>query len=171
MGHTATDQTDRTANEAVHRLRRLLDSQRFAVLATQQQGGHPYTSLLAFTVADDLATLTFCTLRTTRKFANLEAEPRVSLLIDDRDNAETDLQDAAAVTVLGEAEELTGDAREREVDRFLGRHPAMADFIRSPGCALMRVAVRAYYLVTRFQNVIELYPADGTFRTADPEPG
>lgn len=159
------------SHQAIERLRRLLTTQRFAVLATHQAGGHPYTSLLAFVPDEALGSLTFCTLRTTRKFANLQAEPRVSLLVDDRDNAETDLQDAAAVTVLGRAEELTDAGRARAAERFVARHPAMDDFVRSPGCALMRVEVRAYYLVTRFQNVIELYPDHGSLRTADPKLG
>ena len=117
----------------------------------------------------DLTQLVFCTLRSTRKFANLQAEPRVALLVDDRDNVETDLQEAAAATVLGRAEEIVGAERQREVARFVARHPAMADFVSSPGCALMGVAVEAYYLVTRFQNVIEIYPDHGDLRTADPQ--
>ena len=156
-------------DESVSRLRRLLTGQRFAVLATRQEGGHPYTSLLGYGVDDQLQRLVFATLRTTRKFANLQAEPRVALLVDDRDNVETDLQEAAAATVLGRAEEIVGAERQREVARFVARHPAMADFVSSPGCALMGVAVEAYYLVTRFQNVIEIYPDHGDLRTADPQ--
>ena len=150
----------------LERLRGLLDGQRFAVLATRQQGGHPYASLLGFAVDDDLEQLIFATLRTTRRFANLTAEPRVSLLIDDRSNAETDLLDAAAVTVLGDALEMEGERRETAAKRFLARHPAMAEFVGSPGCALMAVQVRAYYLVTRFQNVIEIRPKHGSLRTS-----
>jgi len=139
-------------------LRALLDSQRFAVLATRQDSGQPYASLVAFWASADLQYLAFCTLRATRKYANLSADGRVALLIDSRENQETDLHEAAAVTILGDCVEIRGDAREEVAGRFLARHPAMEGFVRSPGCAVMRVAVRTFLLVTRFQNVVELHP-------------
>jgi hypothetical protein len=132
-----------------------VETQRFAVLSTRQDDGHPYASLVAFFVSADLMQLVFCTLRSTRKFANLEAEGRVALLIDNRSNDEVDLQQAAAVTVLGVCAEVHGEERASLSESFLTRHPAMAEFVRSPGCAVIKVDVRSYYLVTRFQNVIE----------------
>lgn len=151
-------------SEHAIQIRTLVETQRFAVLSTSQHDGHPYASLVAFCVDTDLKQLVFCTLRSTRKFANLEAEKRVALLIDNRSNDETDLQQAAAVTVLGTCAESHGEERSTLSDRFLNRHPAMAEFVRSPGCAVMKVDVRSYYLVTRFQNVIELHIRDGERR-------
>ncbi len=148
-------------SEHARQIRALVESQRFAVLSTRQDDGHPYASLVAFCVNTDLKQLVFCTLRSTRKFANLEAEGRVALLIDNRSNDETDLQQAAAVTVLGGCAEALGEERSALSGCFLNRHPAMADFVRSPGCAVMKVDVRSYYLVTRFQNVIELHVQSG----------
>jgi hypothetical protein len=144
-------------SEHARQVRTLVEDQRFAVLATRQADGHPYASLVAFSVSTDLQQLVFCTLRSTRKFANLEAEGRVALLIDNRSNDEADLQQAAAVTALGACAEARGEERSTMSDGFLKRHPAMADFVRSPGCAVIKVDVRSYYLVTRFQNVVELH--------------
>jgi hypothetical protein len=154
-------------SEHARQIRLLVETQRFAVLSTRQDDGHPYASLVAFCVNRDLKQLVFCTLRSTRKFANLEAEGRVALLIDNRSNDETDLQQAAAVTVLGACAEVHGETRHTLSERFLNRHPAMAEFVRSPGCAVMNVDVRSYYLVTRFQNVIELHVQDGEHRDSD----
>jgi putative heme iron utilization protein len=153
---------DRT--EHTQQIRALFETQRFAVLSTRQEDGHPYASVVAFCVDTEMKQLVFCTLRSTRKFANLEAERRVALLIDNRSNDETDLQQAAAVTVLGECTEAKGEERGTLSECFLERHPAMVEFVRSPGCAVMRVQVRSYYLVTRFQNVIELHVQDGARR-------
>lgn len=137
-------------------IRALVEGQRFAVLSTNEDDGPPYASLVAFRTSTDLKRIVFCTLRSTRKFANIEADGRISLLIDDRSNDELDLQKASALTVLGACSE-THDEKRRELSQwFLDRHPAMADFVRSPGCAVMEVDVRSYFLVTRFQNVIEL---------------
>lgn len=151
-----TDKSDHA-----RQIRALVENQRFAVLSTRQDDGHPYASLLAFRAKTDLRQLVFCTLRSTRKFANLEAEGRAAILIDNRSNDETDLQQAAAVTVLGECAEAQGEERNELSEWFLERHPAMAEFVSSPGCAVMRLDVRSYYLVTRFQNVIELHVRDG----------
>ncbi len=142
----------------VEQIRQLVEGQRFAVLSTRQQDGHPYASLVAFSVTPDLKGLVFCTLRATRKFANLEAEGRVALLIDSRENDEADLQHAAAVTLLGPCAEAQGEERTRLSDWFLQKHPTMAQFVSSPGCAVMRVDVRSYYLVTRFDEVFEFDP-------------
>ena len=65
------------------RLRDLFRSQRFAVLATDDHG-QPFPSLMAFAAAEDLRQLVILTERTTRKFANLMANGRVALLIDNR---------------------------------------------------------------------------------------
>lgn len=148
-------------SEHAGQVRALVQTQRFAVLSTRNGDGQPYASLVAFWASADLAQLVFCTLRSTRKFANLEAERRVALLVDNRSNDATDLQQAAAVTVLGSCEEAQGAQRVALAGGFLQRHPAMADFVNSPGCAVMKVDVGSYYLVTRFQNVIELHVGDG----------
>jgi hypothetical protein len=151
-------------SEHAGQIRALVEAQRYAVLSTRQGDGHPYANLVAFRVNPDLEQLVFCTLRSTRKFANLEAEGRVALLIDNRSNDAADLQQAAALTVLGECAEARGEERGDLGDLFLERHPLMAEFVRSPGCAVMRVDVRSYYLVTRFQNVVELHVRDGVAR-------
>jgi nitroimidazol reductase NimA-like FMN-containing flavoprotein (pyridoxamine 5'-phosphate oxidase superfamily) len=83
-------------------VQKLLDSQLLAVLSTIASG-RPYSNLIAFAAAQHMREIIFATSRATRKFANLTAEPRVSLLIDDRSNRETDFGEAAAVTVLGAA--------------------------------------------------------------------
>ena len=145
----------------------LVETQRFAVLSTRQDDGHPYGSLVAFCATTDLRQFVFCTLRSTRKFANLEAEGRVALVIDNRSNDETDLQQAAAVTVLGACTEAQGKERSKLSEWFLDRHPAMTEFVRSPSCAVMKVDAWVYYLVTRFQNVIEFHPKDGVRRDSD----
>jgi hypothetical protein len=154
--------------EHIEQVRSLLGSQRFAVLATRQEDGHPYASLIAFWAADDFTHLTFCTLRTTRKFENLIAEGRVALLIDNRSNDATDLHQAAAVTVRGSCREVTGPPRDEISELFLARHPTMKDFVDSPSCAVMRVDISSYYLVTRFQNVIELHVREGQLHESNP---
>ncbi len=137
-------------------LSRLFAQQRLGVLATQHQTG-PYTSLVAFHAAQDLRSLLFATARSTRKYANLKATPHVSMLIDNRSHQENDFHQAIAVTATGRAEELAGPEQQAALVQLKARHPVLVEFYDSPTCALIRINVTSYYLVSRFQHVIELH--------------
>jgi nitroimidazol reductase NimA-like FMN-containing flavoprotein (pyridoxamine 5'-phosphate oxidase superfamily) len=143
--------------EVLETIRELLTSQRLAVLSTQNQG-QPYGNLVAYAVTSELKYLLFATSRATRKYANLLADSRVSLLIDNRSNEAADFAKAAAVTVLGQAWEMYGADRQQLLPVYLERHPYLRDFATSPNCALLRVKVEKYILVNRFQDVREIHP-------------
>ena len=138
--------------------RRVLDElcagQYLAVLATDTGTG-PYTNLVAFVATPDLNRFYFVTPRTTRKWAHLEYNHQVALLIDNRHNNVSDFSQAAAATVLGAAEELQGAAKQSALDLYLEKHPNLAEFAGAPGCALLRIQVNKIYLVNRFQHVTE----------------
>jgi nitroimidazol reductase NimA-like FMN-containing flavoprotein (pyridoxamine 5'-phosphate oxidase superfamily) len=133
----------------------LLATQRLAVLATHGQG-QPYGSIVSFASTPDGRQILFATSRSTRKYENLKADPRVALVIDNRSNRETDFQEAVAVTATGRAEEVPDAERAALLELYLDKHPYLADFVTAPTCALLRVRVETYYLVSRFQQVEEL---------------
>jgi nitroimidazol reductase NimA-like FMN-containing flavoprotein (pyridoxamine 5'-phosphate oxidase superfamily) len=135
-------------------LRDLFRSQRYAVLATDNHG-QPFTSLMAFAASEDLAQLVVLTERAARKFANLKANRRVALLVDNRENKGSDTQESVAVTAIGEAEELGALEGAPLLQIYLARHPYLAAFAASPSCAIVRVKVSSYQLVSRFQEVAE----------------
>jgi heme iron utilization protein len=135
----------------------LLNTQRLTVLSTQMSG-RPYSNLIAFAATEDMKDIVFATTRATRKYANLTAEARVSLLIDNRSNQESDFGEASAVTVLGTAEEVLGPDRERYLQIYLKKHPYLEEFVTAPTCALITVKVEKYIMVTQFQEVREIYP-------------
>ncbi len=137
-------------------LRDLFSSQHLAVLSTYGDG-QPYASLVAFTASDDLKALYFATARSTRKFANLAAHPAAAMLIDSRTNRMADFHEAVAATATGTAEEIPEAERAPIQARYLEKHPHLVDFVTAPTCALVRVRVGCYYLVSRFQNVVELH--------------
>jgi hypothetical protein len=137
-------------------LRDLLEKQLLGVLGTHH-GGEPYTSLVGFASTEDLRHLLFVTGRSTRKHANLVAEPRASMLVDNRTNRAADFTEASAATAVGLVEEI-GDEDRSEFRRiFLAKHPHLADFVNSPSCAMLRLRVSVYFVVTHFQHVIELH--------------
>jgi hypothetical protein len=144
------------SSQVYNDLKSLIVSQKLAVLSTHRKG-HPYSSLVCFFTSEDLKWIFFATPRTTRKFANIQADGRVSLLIDNRSNRESDIHQAMAATALGKAAETDPKDRSFLVRAYLSRHPYLEDFVSSPSCALVQVTVSAYFLVKRFQQVLELH--------------
>jgi nitroimidazol reductase NimA-like FMN-containing flavoprotein (pyridoxamine 5'-phosphate oxidase superfamily) len=133
----------------------LFSSQKLGVLGTHQ-AGQPYGNLVAFAATPDLKNLLFATTRATRKFANIQADPRVSMVVDNRSNRVADFRKAVAATVLGRAKEVRGKERKELAKMYLAKHPHLKEFVASPTCALVRIRVELYYVVWRFQNVFEL---------------
>jgi nitroimidazol reductase NimA-like FMN-containing flavoprotein (pyridoxamine 5'-phosphate oxidase superfamily) len=136
-------------------IRELLVEQRYCVLATVD-GARPLTSLMAFAASDDLAVLVMATDRDTTKFANIQSNPSVSVLVDNRSNRAGDVRDAVALTVEGTAREISGEAPTDLREAYLRRHPHLSGFLADPGCAMVAIEVSRYNLVSEFQKVREL---------------
>lgn len=143
-------------DDVINDLKALFESQPLAVLATHGEG-QPYANLVAFSSSEDARLLLFATTRATRKYANLSADPRVSLLVDNRSNRPTDFRHAMAVTATGRAEEVNKEKEAGLLQVYLKKHPHLEDFVTAPSCALLKVKVDAYYLVKHFQSVMEVH--------------
>lgn len=142
--------------ELMTEIRELLQSQQLGVLATQAQGA-PYASLVAFVASEDLKRLYFATSRSTRKYANLTADPRAAMLVDNRSNAVSDFHRAGAVTAVGQAREVDDRERDPVISRYLEKHPHLEPFVASPSCALLGLKVDTFYVVSTFQKVMEVH--------------
>jgi nitroimidazol reductase NimA-like FMN-containing flavoprotein (pyridoxamine 5'-phosphate oxidase superfamily) len=135
-------------------IKRLLASQRFAVIATQTKG-QPYSNLIAFAEAEDLRSMLFVTGRNTKKYSNAIASKRVAVLIDNRTNRAADLNNAIAITALGTIEEVSTDQEGYYSKIYTSKHSQLADFLHRPWNALMRVAITDY-IVASFESVRHL---------------
>jgi general stress protein 26 len=138
------------------RLAELFRSQNLATLATHNNG-QPYASLVAFHASEDLKHIWLVTPTTTRKFANLTADSRAAVLVNSSTNQAADFHQAISVTATGKAEVIAGSDKKSILDQYLVKHPHLEEFVRSPSCALVQVAVDSYYMVKNFQNVMELH--------------
>ena len=137
-------------------LKNLQQSQPLPVLATQNRG-QPYASLIAFASSDDLESLYFATTRSTRKYANLSSDSRVAVLVDNRSNKASDFRWAMAATATGKAKEVNARKRKKALELYLAKHPHLREFVRSPTCALCEITVQTFFVVTRFQHVVEVH--------------
>ena len=143
-------------NKIRQRLRELFNTQNLAALSTHNDG-QPYTSLVAFHASDDLSYIYFVTPKTTRKFANLTADSRVSVMVNSSTNQTADFHRAISVTAVGRARIVEGSDSAAILAQYLAKHPHLDEFVRSPSCALVSVSVKSYYMVKNFQNVMELH--------------
>jgi nitroimidazol reductase NimA-like FMN-containing flavoprotein (pyridoxamine 5'-phosphate oxidase superfamily) len=138
-----------------HEVRTLLEQQVLGVLSTHGPEG-PHASLVAFVAGQDLQTIVLATPKTTRKYANLEGDPRVALLVDNRSNQRSDCHTAMAATLYGRAETASPESRPDLLQSYLGKHPHLVDFVQASSCALVVVRVSRISHVRAFQQVSEL---------------
>lgn len=148
---SGTVKTDHTF--VAERLKKINEIESFGVLATDDNG-QPYTSLIAFALTEDVSTVLFATSKSTRKYKNLLRKKQVSLLLDTRSLSPKNLLDTEAVTLLGVARPVKRGKKWNElVSCFLAKHPALEEFVRAKGTALIRLTITSCIHVKNFQTI------------------
>jgi heme iron utilization protein len=135
--------------------KKLLREARSGALATLMVGsGDPYCSLVnVATTANGEPILLLSRLAVHTK--NLLADPRVSLMLDER--REGDPLEGARIMLVGTAAVADGaDARRR----YLERQPEAAMFADFADFAFYRMALRGGHLVAGFGRIVDLKPKD-----------
>jgi general stress protein 26 len=138
------------------RLRDLVLGQKLCVLSTHS-GGQPYASLVAFAATDDLKQIVFATPKATRKYANIAADSRAAMLINNASNKVSDFRRAIAATAVGVVREVRRTKNSKLTKLYLDRHSHLKDFVQSPSCSVLCLDVHSFYVVERFQHVLELH--------------
>jgi putative heme iron utilization protein len=135
--------------------KKLLREGRSGALATLMPGsGDPYCSLVNIATAADGAPLLLIS-RLAVHTKNVLADPRVSLMIDER--KEGDPLQGARVMLMGTAA-ATEDPEVRR--RYLDRQPEANMFAGFGDFAFYRVALKGAHLVAGFGRIVDLKPAD-----------
>jgi hypothetical protein len=133
------------------KIKALVKTQSHLVLATAGAQGGPHASLMAFAAAQDASEFWLATSTDTRKYANLQDDPRASLLLDDRSSAAVDdlgeSRPGQALTVTAECEPFASAEAEETARRALvAWHPGIEDFLALPGVVLLRLVARRFQL-------------------------
>ena len=144
----------------------LVQGQAHCVLATAD-GDAPHASLMSFCADQDSREFWLATRRDTRKYRNLAANPRASLLIDDRIVGDRVVGDREAgdrtpgsgpnqaLTVTAESRPFaTQDDARRARAALLARRPALADFLADPLVEVLRLVATDYQLLTGLTEVL-----------------
>ncbi len=141
--------------KVVEQIAALINTQRFAVLSTQQNN-QPYASLVAFAASADLKHVYFLTPNTTRKYENLTVNPKVAVLVNDSRNQADDIDNAVSVTGTGVAHVVETGDNQAALDGYLERHPHLKAFAAAPTTAFVSITMNRYFMVNRFQDVVAL---------------
>jgi len=135
--------------------KKLLREGRTGALATlMAASGDPYCSLVNVATAADGAPLLLIS-RLALHTKNILADPRVSLMLDER--KEGDPLEGARIMLMGRAE-ATDDPEARR--RYLDRHPSAEMFVGFKDFAFYRVTLKGAHLVAGFGRIVDLDPAD-----------
>jgi heme iron utilization protein len=135
--------------------KKLLREGRSGALATLIPGsGDPYCSLVNIATAADGAPLLLIS-RLAVHTKNVLADPRVSLMIDER--KEGDPLQGARVMLMGTAATTDDPAVRR---RYLDRQPEAEMFAGFADFAFYRIALKTAHLVAGFGRIVDLKPSD-----------
>jgi heme iron utilization protein len=146
-----------TADFSAPRLARsLLRRSRQGALATLVPGsGDPYCSLVNVASHSDGSPILLIS-RLALHTKNILADPRVSLMLDER--AEGDPLEGARIMLAGRAEEA-GDASEGVLRRrYLNAHPAAEAFVNFKDFSFFTIRPAGAHLVAGFGRIVDLTP-------------
>ena len=136
----------------------LMRRRREGALATlMRDGGAPYCSLVNVASAPDGSPLLLIS-RLAVHTRNLLADPRVSLMLDER--AEGDPLQGARIMLMGEATAVDADELPSLRSRYLAAHPGAAAYIGFTDFSLFRIVSSTAHLVAGFGRIVDLAAAD-----------
>ena len=136
--------------------RSLLRRSRQGALATlMREGGDPYCSLVNVASHCDGSPILLIS-RLALHTQNIFADPRVSLMLDER--AEGDPLEGARIMLAGRAEQA-GDADEGVLRRrYLNAHPSAETFVNFKDFSFFKVKPAGAHLVAGFGRIVDLKP-------------
>jgi putative heme iron utilization protein len=138
--------------------RSLLRRSRQGALATLMTGsGDPYCSLVNLASHADGSPILLIS-RLALHTKNLLADPRVSLMLDER--AAGDPLEGARIMLAGRAEEASGAEVELLRRRYLNAHPSSEVFVNFKDFSFFRVRPAAAHLVAGFGRIVDLTPGE-----------
>jgi len=146
-----------TANfDAAGLARSLLRRCRQGALATLMPGsGDPYCSLVNVASYPDGSPILLIS-RLAVHTRNILADPRVSLMLDER--ADGDPLEGSRIMLVGRAEEASGDGATVLRRRYLNAHPSAEAFVDFKDFSFFRIRPSGTHLVAGFGRILDLKP-------------
>ncbi|SKA83443.1 pyridoxamine 5'-phosphate oxidase family protein [Desulfobaculum bizertense] len=128
----------------------LLRSGTMGVLATSD-GEQPHTSLMGFIADEDGRRLWMVSSKDSQKWLNIAQRPRVSFLVDTREECRTrERSGLEALTVEGHVTlvDVSSDEGQSAKARLLKLNPYLEEFFSEPDCVLFYLKIHTLLLLT-----------------------
>ena len=127
------------------RMKKLLASHHLGVLATSRNN-QPHCSLMTYTLGEDGLTIFLLTLKDSRKYANLMANPRVGFLVDTR--AEGGRGQIQALTVTAVRETFPGEVEQDYYKKKIAaENPHLQPLAEHPDVEVVCLRVKSFLLL------------------------
>lgn len=126
-------------------IQKMILENKICVMATVADGV-PHCSLMSYAAEDDGHAIYMATLKDTKKYRNLIATPKVSLLIDTRDTSASGK--TRALTVTGVFQAIDDENRINEIrEKLIKKHPDLKKFFNDPDSRIVVIKVTALQLL------------------------
>jgi general stress protein 26 len=123
------------------------------VLATVSEG-KPHCSLMSYISDEKGQEIYLISHKQTKKYVNLMKNPKVSLLIDTREEKKGQRRiDIKALTVSGEFQTINDSVKKDLIrTKFLRKHPHLTDFLNDPGAEIFSIKIKSFQLLNGVKN-------------------
>lgn len=148
-----------------HLAKSLLRRSRQGALATLMvDSGDPYCSLVNVASSPDGSPILLIS-RLAVHTKNVLADPRVSLMLDER--APGDPLEGARIMLLGQAEQVGAEQRDTLQRRYLNAHPSAENYADFADFSFFLIRPSGLHLVAGFGRILDLKPAQFLTDTSD----
>lgn len=118
-------------------------------------GDKPHCSLMIYVPGDDLRILYMVSFRESRKYKNLLKNPRVSVLVDTRqDFSSRGDANITSITFEGIYETVPQDKMEQLKKHLNTKNPGLSEIINNPASVLLGIRLKSYLML---QGPVEPY--------------
>ena len=132
----------------LNKMKELVREKDTCVLATVGQGS-PHCSLMAYVADDGCSEIYMVTQKDSRKYRNLMENPRVSLLIDTReDHIGLERPRAKALTISAILRPMEDSIKiDAAREKLLAKHPLLSKFLNNPDAAILCIKIDSFLLL------------------------
>lgn len=131
----------------LNKVEEILAANKLCVLCTHG-GDKPHCSLMTYVPGDDLRILYMVSSRESRKFKNILANPRVSILVDTRqDTAGKEDAKITSITFEGIHEPLQQENMEQLIAHLNAKNPRLSEIINDPASILFGIRLKSYLML------------------------
>ncbi len=130
-------------SELYAKIYEVMTNQPFGILSTVENGV-PHSSIVAFSITNNLRTILFLTEQNSKKFKNISGNPAVSILVDVRPSLSKDISGSFAVSANGNAKPVDLKSSNATKELFLFCHPSFIEYVENASYSLMSISVNKY---------------------------